>query len=233
MFYSVSFAYGRVAIVILLFFLTPVWSTLIGRYVLGWKTSRLRLAAIAIGIAGLAVMLGADGQVPIPRGPGEWLGLISGMLWSTATTGMRTRSNLEPAEAAFVFAVGASLGALVLAPFLEPWPARIGVEILGKIIGWAVAAGGIWWALSMASLMWATRRLEPARVGILLMSEVIVGAVSALLLANEHIGGLELAGGALVVLAGVFEVWPVTRLGKVSQDSRVKQVGDVRKDRRP
>jgi drug/metabolite transporter (DMT)-like permease len=33
--YSIGFVYGRVAIIILLYFLTPVWSTLIGRYVMG------------------------------------------------------------------------------------------------------------------------------------------------------------------------------------------------------
>lgn len=209
MFYSVSFAYGRVAIVILLFFLTPVWSTLIGRYIMGWKTTRLRLAAIAIGFAGLAVMLGADGQIPIPQTTGEWLGLISGILWSIATTGMRSRSNLGPVEAAFVFAAGASVGALVLAPFLEPWPSHIAFESIGKIFGWAIVTGGIWWAFSTASLMWATRRLEPARVGILLMTEVLVGAISAALIAHEHMVGLEILGGALVLLAGIFEVWSI------------------------
>ena len=59
--------------------------------------------------------------------------------------------------------------------------------------------------------MWATVRLEPARVGILLMTEVLVGALSAALLADEHLRGMELVGGALVLLAGVLEVWPVRR----------------------
>ena len=60
----------------------------------------------------------------------------------------------------------------------------------------------------MVGLMWATVRLEPARVGILLMSEVILGAGSAALLAGEHLHPLEIAGGALVILAGALEVWP-------------------------
>ena len=155
MFYSVGFTYGRVAIVILLFYLTPVWSTLIARYIMGLHTPRLRIAAIAVGIAGLAVMLGADGTLPIPRGAGEWLALISGILWSVATTGMRVRSTLTPGHAAFVFAAGACLGALILAPFLEPWPAHIALEETAPITGWALMAGGIWWTISMLSLLWA------------------------------------------------------------------------------
>lgn len=209
--YSVGFVYGRVAIIILLFYLTPVWSTLIGRYVLGWHTPRMRVAAIAVGIAGLAVMLGADGEIPVPRGAGEWLALISGILWSIATTGIRTKSDLGSGEAAFVFAVGACVTTLVLAPVLEPWPSGIAAESLGPTLGWAVAAGGLWWGLSIASLMWATARLEPARVGILLMTEVLVGALSAAVLAGEHLGRLEIVGGALVLCAGILEVWPIRR----------------------
>jgi drug/metabolite transporter (DMT)-like permease len=110
--YSVSFVSGRVAIVILLFLLTPVWSTLIGRYLVGWHTQRLRVVAVAVGIAGLAPMLGADGAVTVPRDAGELLALISGMLWSVATTGIRAKPSLGPAEAAFVFAAGACAGAV-------------------------------------------------------------------------------------------------------------------------
>ncbi len=209
--YSVGFVYGRVAIIILLFFLTPVWSTLIGRYVMGWRTPRLRLAAIGVGVAGLGLMLGADGDLPLPRGAGEWLALISGLLWSIATTGIRSKLSIAPAAAAFVFVLGASAGTLVLAPFLAPWPPALAPPQLVATIGWASAAGGLWWGLSMAGLMWATPRLEPARVGILLMTEVVVGALSAAALAGEHLGAREIAGGALVVCAGLMEVWPIRR----------------------
>lgn len=205
--YSIGFLYGRVAIIAILFFLTPVWSTLIGRYVMGWPTSWMRVAALVFGIGGLALILGADGEVPVPRNFGEWLGLISGLLWSVATTGIRTKSDTGPGETAFVFSAGACLGCLFLAPMLGPMPSVL-TAIAAPILSWTLAAGGLWWGLSMAALMWAAARLEPARVGILLMAEVLVGATSAALIAGEHLGQLELIGGALVLCAGVLEVWP-------------------------
>lgn len=204
--YSVGFVYGRVALIILLYFLTPVWSTLIGRFVMGWHTPRLRVVAILVGLLGLGVMLSAEGDLPLPRGLGEWMALIAGLMWSFATTGMRSRAELPPLVAAFVFAIGAALVALGTALWLEPWRGLSGAW--APTLGLALVTGALWWGASIASLMWATVRLEPARVGILLMSEVIVGAGSAALLAGEHLHPLEIAGGALVILAGALEVWP-------------------------
>ncbi len=209
--YSVGFVYGRVAIIILLFFLTPVWSTLIGRFVMGWPTPRLRLAAVAIGLVGLAAMLRADGELPVPRGTGEWMALTSGILWSFATTGIRARAALEPGEASFVFALGACAAAVVLAFALGPLPDAFSVGYVWPALGWALAAGGLWWGASMAGLMWAARRLDPARVGILLMSEVLIGTASAAVLAGEYLSPWEIIGGAMVLCAGVLEVWPADR----------------------
>ncbi|MGR3269472.1 DMT family transporter [Thalassococcus profundi] len=209
--YSVGLVYGRVAIVVLLFFLTPVWSVLLARFVLGWHTPRLRLMAIGLGLCGLAVMLSAGGTVPWPRSTGEWCGLVSGLLWSLATTGIRLRPAMAPPEATFIFACGACVMAAIAAPLFAPWTPGLLTQALPSAFGWALAAAGLWWALSMAGLMWATARLEPARVGILLMSEVLVAAVSAAWLAGETLNSVELAGGALVLCAGLFEVWPVRK----------------------
>jgi drug/metabolite transporter (DMT)-like permease len=206
--YSVGFLYGRVAIIAILFFLTPVWSTLIGRYVMGWPTTWMRILALGVGLTGLFLILGSDGQLPIPSGLGEWLGLISGLLWSVATTGIRVKADTGPGETAFLFAAGAFVGTLILAPVLEPMPALADLSDPGMVVGWTLAAGGLWWGLSMAALMWASARLEPARVGILLMAEVLVGATSAAVFAGESLGPMELAGGLLVLCAGILEVWP-------------------------
>ncbi len=209
--YSVGLVHGRVAIVVLLFFLTPVWSTLIGRFALGWPTPPSRILAMAVGLAGLGLMLGADGRMPLPRGPGEWMGLLAGFLWSVSTTGIRTRSRLGAGETGFVFAAGAGVAALALAPILADLPAAPAPGGVAEVAALAFGAAGLWWVASVVALMWATVRLEPARVGILLMVEVLVGAVSAALLAGEHLAPLEIAGGLLVVGAGILEVRPPRR----------------------
>ncbi|WP_341367196.1 DMT family transporter [Yoonia sp. BS5-3] len=204
--YSVAFLYGQVTITVLLFFLTPVWSTIIGRYIFGWPTPALRIWAIIVGLTGLAIMLSADGTWPIPRNLGEWMGLLSGILWSLASTGIRVKSNMAPAVAALIFATGACSAACVLALWLGPAPQVTHIWTSLVIV---IGTGGLWWAAAMIALMWATLRLDPARIGILLMSEVIVGAGSAALLAGEYLSPLEMLGGGLVIGAGLLELWPV------------------------
>lgn len=209
--YSDGLLYGHVAVVILMFYLTPIWSTLIARFWLGWRVSWWRYAAIACGLVGIALVLrGSHGGLPLPHGLGDWLGLASGLLWAIASTGIHVHSRTRPGETNFVFCLGGAAMALLLAlvlgsgelPAVEPvaW---------ARALAWTLLIGGFWWALSLTAFMWATQALEPARVGILLMSEVVVGAISAAVLAEEPFGPLMAAGAVLVIVAGVLETVPL------------------------
>ena len=205
--YSIGFLYGKVALVVLLWFFSPVWSVLIAKYLLRWHVPKLRYVAIALGLAGLFIMLGGDGGIPVPGSLGEWMAFIGGLIWALATAGMRLKSDVPPLPAAFVFALGATVTSIAFAPFLEPLPTII-LSDLPLLTAQVLLTGGLWWGVSIAALMWATLRLDPARVGILLMTEVVFGAVTAAILAGESLSTSEMVGGALVILCGLLEVWP-------------------------
>lgn len=204
--YSNGLLYGNVAVVILLFYLTPVWSTLIVRFGLGWPVSQARIAAIVSGLTGIVLVLkGSHPGLPVPKTLGDLFGLSSGLLWSVASTGIHLHSRAGAAETTFVFCAGgtamAAVLAVVLSPELPGFPSGQALPALA----WLFMLGCGWWGASLTGFMWATRRLEPARVGILLMSEVVVGAVSAAILAAESFGLLMTLGACLVVAAGGLE----------------------------
>ncbi len=209
--YSAGFNYGRVAIIILLFFLTPIWSTLIARFVLGWRTPPLRLAAIAVGLAGLGTMLSADGDWPVPRTIGEWMALASGIGWALATTGLRVRPALAPVDAVCVFVASAAAASVLMSLLLPEGRSADTTASFWSLAAVALPTGALWWAASMVGLIWASTQLDPARTGILLMAEVVIGAVTAAMFAGEHLARTEVIGGALVIAAGVLEVWPARR----------------------
>lgn len=205
--YSNGLLYGQVAVVILLFYLTPVWSTLIARFWMKWPISPWRYMAILLGLPGIGMVLsGSHSGLPLPHTLGDFLGLTSGILWSIAATGINVHSRTKAAETNFVFCAGGVLMALVLALTLGRDGGQVVILKSGLAAwGWMSLVGVLWWAVSLTGFMWASRRLEPARVGILLMSEVIVGAMSAGLFAGEPFSGLMIVGAVLVVGAALIE----------------------------
>jgi drug/metabolite transporter (DMT)-like permease len=205
--YSNGLLYGHVAVVILLFYLTPVWSTMIARFWLKWPTSPWRYLAIILGLAGIGMVLSGNHHgLPLPHSLGDFLGLTSGILWSIAATGINVHSRTKAAETNFVFCTGGVIMAFILALVLDPPnPAAAGGTPGLSALGWIALVGSLWWAFSLTGFMWATKQLEPARIGILLMSEVIVGAISAGLFAGEPFTALMIFGGVLVVVAAMLE----------------------------
>jgi drug/metabolite transporter (DMT)-like permease len=204
--YSNGLIYGHVAVVILLFYLTPVWSTLIARFWLGLPASPWRYLAIVLGLIGIGLVLsGTHPGLPVPRTLGDFLGLASGILWSIAATGINAHSRTRAAETNFIFCAGGVIMALALALALNQPVPDISAGTIPAAVGWVLLIGGLWWAFSLTGFMWAATRIEPARIGILLMSEVIVGAISAALFAGEPFSRLMALGGALVVAAAMIE----------------------------
>ena len=204
--YSNGLIYGHVAVVILLFYLTPVWSTLIARFWLGLPASPWRYLAIVLGLIGIGLVLsGSHAGLPLPRTLGDFLGLASGILWSIAATGINVHSKTRADETNFVFCAGGVIMALILALVLNQPVPDISDGTIPAAVGWTLLVGGLWWGFSLTGFMWATTRIEPARIGILLMSEVIVGAISAALFAGEPFSRLMALGGVLVVAAAMLE----------------------------
>lgn len=210
-FYSNGLLYGDVAVVILLFYTTPIWSVVLGRVLLGWPIAGWRLAAVGTGVAGIALVLGGShGTVPLPHELGDWLGLLSAVLWALASTGIRTQARLPALQCNLVFCLGAVVAACACALLLsaETTPFHLSLAELAAALAWAAVLGGVWWAIALTLFLWSAQRLEPARVGILLMGEVVVGTLSGVFIAGESLGPLMILGSILVVSAAVIETWP-------------------------
>ncbi|RKR03527.1 EamA domain-containing membrane protein RarD [Kushneria sinocarnis] len=208
--YSVALLYGSVATVIVLFYMTPVWSILIARFRLGATISRWRYAAIGLGLAGVFLVLngGNASGLPLPSNIGDWMGLLSGILWSISSTGMNRHSRLDAAISNFIFCLGALLTSLLLGVVLGAPDSGLPTEPdYGAILLASLAIGILWWAFSLTAFMWSVTRVDPARLGIFMMTEVIMGAISSALLAAEPYTLMMALGTGLVVLAGGCEAY--------------------------
>jgi drug/metabolite transporter (DMT)-like permease len=203
--YTVSLVMTDVVRGVLLFYLTPVWSTLAARLLFGIRLTATRILAIALGLSGMALVLGVTHGLPVPRNAGDWLALISGMLWAGGTLHSYVHPAPGVAMPVFSFALGgviASTVVLVLGhglPMAEAGPLLIHLPLV-------LLAALIFFVPPNFLILWAAQRLDPGRVGILLTTDVLIGAISAALWSGEPFGLVETAGTALIVGAGLVEV---------------------------
>lgn len=202
--FTISLVCTDVVRAILLFYLTPVWGTILGYLFLGERLSPARLLGLLCGLGGMVTVLGGEQLIPWPRNTGDWLALTSGITWALGTLGLYRASNVPVEGQIFAFIAGA----LVLSLCSLPFGGEAGVVDYGAMLDVApVAALSALYTLPMIFLtIWPATKLTPARVGLLLMSEVVVGLISAAAFSGEPFGMREFAGAGLIVSAAVLEI---------------------------
>jgi len=209
--YAEGLLRGYVARVILLFYLTPVWSTLLARVMLGQPVTRGRVIGITLGLTGMFVVFGIGNGPPLPRSIAEWMGLLSGFCWGWSMVYVRRAegaTDLEKVFVQFVF-LGVLFALLSLIPGGRSWS----IPSSGLLFGstkWLLAIGVIWMPAVLWLTMFGGSRIDPGRVALLLMLEVVIGLVSAALLTTEPFGWRELLGAILILAACGSEFFAAT-----------------------
>ena len=191
---------------ILLFYMSPLWSTFLGILVLKERLTGNRVLALLLAFSGLYVVLVVESGLPIPRNNGDWFALLSGLCWSVASVKLFQDGAQMIFEKVTMFVVFALLMSLLL--ILWQQGTFAGMPDLPTLQGawyWiAIIAFGM---LPITYLtIWPATVLSPGRVGMLLMVEVLVGVASAAILTDEPFGLREITGATLIIAAGIVEV---------------------------
>ena len=214
--YSTSIVYTDVVRAILLFYLTPIWATILARVFLGDLITPSRVIAMVLAILGMLTIFGLGARFPIPQNIGDWLGIGSGFLWAVAMVRIRmseSHSAIELTAGFFQWSLIFSSGAaFLLATSQMPDIEQIlpALPLLLIFMALLVLPG------TYASL-WGPKYLSPGIVGLLFMTEIIVGAISVALLAGEPFGIRELIGVLLIAGASMLE--PLLALRGTSKNS--------------
>jgi len=204
--YTIALNLTDVIRVILLFYMTPLWSTLLGILVLNEKLTANRVIGLILAFSGLMVVLGAGYQFPVPSNLGDWLALFSGLLWSFASVRLFQGGAEMLLEKVFLFVFFAFLCSILFA--LLPLGHETSMpdpSLLRDAWGWIFVIAMLMLPMTFLTI-WPTTLLSPGRVGMLLMADVVAGVASAAILTEEAFGYRELTGTVLIVSAGVVEV---------------------------
>ena len=204
-FYTASLTTTQVSRAILLFYMAPVWGTLLEVFVLRQPLTLRRGSALGLGFAGLVAIFGIGLDLQLSLNLGDVLALLSGILWSVGLLFVLRHRTVGPGVQSGALALGALVGGIAIVALLESAPAP-DLDVLMAASPWILVTGLAFvlpvWVVSM----WAGRIMSPARMTLIFMAEVCFGVGSAALWADQPFGARETIGTILVLAAAALEL---------------------------
>ena len=202
---------GDVVRVVLLFYLMPLWSVLLGWLLLGERPTGGALARVALALTGVAVVLKAPGtDWPVPSSLPDWLGVAAGFGFAVTNIVLRRLRHAPGESRALAMFCGctfmagvAALGGTALGAIDSPLLASPGW------LGWA-ALLGTGFVIANVCLQYGAARLAATATSVIMLSEVIFASVSSVALGAAAMEPRILAGAALIVLGAVWSAFART-----------------------
>ena len=198
--YAVGLLVGSVSKTTVLFYLTPIWSTLLGMVFLGESPGIRRWGAIAMATLGCCLVMRIN-PIEMQLEKVDLLGLLSGVFWGMGTVPLRKFPEAEYKNATMAQYVCGTLitGAAILVLGTDtPELAATGkAALMGAVFGILVF---------MSTFMLIIRIMQymsPGRVGILMLSEALVAVISAMLFLGELLSFAQWIGVLVILSAGV------------------------------
>ena len=203
--WNLALLWGEVVRVSLLFYLTPIWATLLSVLFLGLRLSLLRAATVLCGLAGAVIVLTDSSGLPLPRETADWVALSSGIVFAgglVITRRWPSISGLPLTLSSFV--VAALCAALLMLLGGSSGDVSLAAQPASLLLA-AVLVGILWVLPATWMILWGAGHLDAGRVSIILLLEIPVAAASATLIAGEPFGWREGLGCLLILLAGLLE----------------------------
>lgn len=195
---------GEVMRVMLLFYLSPLWTLILAHFLLDEKTHLAGVIAIVASLLGAYIMLNdsASGGFPLPKNSAEWLAVSSGFGFSLTNVITRKSIHLSLRAKSFSIWVGVIAFSLLAIPFMQlPFTS----PLVFSLTNWLVM--GLIALLLVAAtffVQYGVTKIEATRASVLFLFELVVAAIASYYLVNERMDFHEWVGGGLIVLAAVF-----------------------------
>jgi drug/metabolite transporter (DMT)-like permease len=196
---------GQVMRVLLLFYLSPLWTTIWAHFWLKERINNRGLLTIVFALLGALIMLydttGKSGWLPIPRSISDWLALSSGVGFSLTNVISRKTNHLSVVTKSFAVMVGVILVAIFCIPFLnKPFP---NPHFFSANIWFIMCLIAIVIVFGTILVQFAVTQIEANRVSVIFLFELIIAAIASYYLAGEVMTSYEWVGGTLIILAAI------------------------------
>lgn len=194
---------GEVVRVVLLFYLSPIWTVLLGRWLLHELLDGYTWVMLGLGIGGAIVMLWDPVIGHVPLNQADLLAASAGLAF--AVTNVMTRRITEMGVRAKTHL--AWFGVIIVATLFVLFQSPALPDVAPAAWAGAIALGVGGFMLSTLAVVYGVSNMPVQRSAVIMLFELIVGAVSAWLLAAEMISLQEWLGGALIVSAAMIAIF--------------------------
>jgi len=206
--FFVAMRANGVAIGMFLQFLAPVWVAVIAPRVLGSRTDRVVYPALVVALGGLVVILwpslfGEGGDL-------SWWGVGAGLLAGLAYAAFQLsiKDLTTRVSSVGIVIAEAWIDAVVLLPLALWQTVGAGYELTTTDLVAAIILGLVCTALAYTMWTEGTGRIRVQHSSILGYLEPVTAPIYALVLLGQTVSGWTIAGGALILVAGVLVlVW--------------------------
>jgi drug/metabolite transporter (DMT)-like permease len=200
--YVLAVLEGEVVRVLLLFYLSPLWTVLFSRFLLHEQLNRAGWAVMALAAGGGLTMLWQPGEWPLPANYAEWLALSAGVAFAMSNVISRHLDGVtQGAKAVSVWAGVAvlTLVGLLLKPDELDFMAHAEAHTWLLLIGVGIVIGSMTYAVQ-----YGLARVPANQAIVIFLFELVVAAIAAYFLSAERMGLQEWIGAAMIITASLF-----------------------------
>jgi drug/metabolite transporter (DMT)-like permease len=193
---------GEVVRVVLLFYLSPLWTALLGRWLLSEALTARTAVMLLLGLGGALVMMWDPTLRTVPLNQADALAISAGLAFAVNNVMTRRITGLGVRAKAHIAFLGVVLVALAFIGLGRvPVPDVASITWLG-----AVLLGLLGFLLSTVAVTYGVSRMPVQRSAVIMLFELIVGAFTAWWLAGEAVTWQEWVGGALILSAATVAI---------------------------
>jgi drug/metabolite transporter (DMT)-like permease len=194
---------GDVVRVVLLFYLMPVWATLLARLLLNEAVTRFSVVRMGLGLAGAVVVLWPENGLSKLASfeLADGLGLIGGFGFALNNVMLRHQAASAPQGRILAMFAGCAVLSTSLALCFSlghglPWPPAMQPDWMA---GCALVA--LMFLVGNLALQMGASRLPAQVTAVVMLTEVMFASLSAIAWGGQVLKPSLLAGGGLIVLA--------------------------------
>ena len=205
--YALSFLLTDVVRALILFYMTPVWTTIFEIIFLKKKPGWERAVTLSLALGGLWVVFSKETIIPLPQNAGDWIALAGGVIFAAGMIRLEIVKTDGVFPIIFSFFLYGSLFNIVFGFFLVDYLGEMPtIEAFISMSTFLIILSIFYFIPTGIIILWSPSQLGAGLCSILFLSEIVVGVISSSILTNEPFGWREILGSLLIVIGGILAV---------------------------